>query len=69
MILLHAGVDSRRFVIPPGVRALPWRRLIDTAAAGTDDVHPDLDGPPPPADGSVELESRSLVVYVARDEL
>ena len=68
LILMHAGSDPRQFLIPYVVRNFPWRRFIDTAAESPADVFPELDGPPPPATGLVELEGRSLVCYVARDE-
>ena len=68
LILLHAGCDPRQFLIPHVVRSFAWRRFVDTAADSPDDVYPELDGPPPPATGLVQLEGRSLVCYVARDE-
>ena len=33
------------------------------------DIYPDLQGPPSPADGLVLVEGRSLLCYVARDEV
>jgi glycogen operon protein len=48
-------------------RGLPWRQFINTAARPPADIYPDLEGPEPPADGSLTLEARSLVCYVAPD--
>jgi hypothetical protein len=42
---------------------------VNTAAPSPRDVYPELDGPSPPADWVVELEGRSMAVYVARDEV
>jgi len=68
LMMLHAGESPARFVIPPLVRGLNWWLLVDTSARPPQDIYPGLDGPSPPADGRVELEGRSLVCYVARDE-
>ena len=65
MLLLHAGPTPRTFTIPPPVRAIAWRQFINTAAPPPADIHPQLDGPAPPASGMLELESRSLVCFVA----
>ncbi len=69
LLMFHAEADPRRFTIPPIARALAWRQFIDTAAAAPADIYPDLNGPAPPADGLLELAGRSLVCYVAPDEL
>jgi len=63
----HAGAEPREFHLPAVVREIPWRLFINTAAEPPGDVYPKLDGPPPPPDGTVPLESRSLVCYVASD--
>ena len=70
LILAHAGGSPQKFVFPKVVAdlflvavhqyRLPPRRKTSI---------PNLDGPAPPADWTVELESRSLVCYVARDEV
>jgi hypothetical protein len=65
--MCHAGVDPCRFAIPEIVRRLPWRLFINTAVKAPGDIYPKLDGPPPPPDGHVMLEARSLVCYVAPD--
>ena len=69
LILFHAGADSHPFPIPELARRFTWWQFIDTAAESPADVYPGLDGPAPPSDGLVRLEGRSLVCYVARDEL
>ena len=67
MILIHAGSDSRHFTLPHAVRNLEWRLLLNTAADSPDDIHPQLDGPPPPQNNVVTMEPRSMLVYVSRD--
>jgi isoamylase len=69
LMMFHAGEKPQRFMIPPLARSLAWRLLINTAAESPADIYPELGGPAPPADDPVELEARSLVCYVARDEL
>jgi len=69
LMMFHAGSDPQRFYVPPIARRLLWRLLIDTAAKYPRDMYPGRNGPPPAADGIVELEGRSLVCFVARDEL
>jgi len=67
LMMFHSAPEPRRFVVPEIARRLPWRRLIDTAARCPADIYPDFDGPAINGDGSVLLEGRSVVVYVARD--
>jgi len=69
LIFMHAGVEPKRFHIPVPARDLHWRMFINTAADSPKDIHPDLDGPIPPADGTVILESRSLVCFVCPEEM
>ncbi|OHB70939.1 MAG: glycogen debranching enzyme GlgX [Planctomycetes bacterium RBG_13_63_9] len=69
LLMFHAGSEPRQFAFPGPVRSLRWRQFVNTAADSPADVYPDLDGPALPPEGIVELESRSLVCYVARDEL
>jgi len=69
LILMHAGNEPRRMTIPHIVQPYQWRQFIDTAAESPADVYPELDGPAPPPDGIVAMEGRSLVCYVARDEI
>ena len=66
LMLIHAGTDSRHFVLPPIARNLAWRQFLNTAAESPGDIFPALDGPAP-ASGVVTMEARSMVVYVARD--
>ena len=60
-----ANRRSSRFRRSP--QALDWRLFVNTAARSPQDIYPDLKGPPP-ADGLVELEGRSLMCFVAADE-
>ena len=68
LMLFHAGVDARHFTLPTPARGLDWRLFLNTAADSPNDIYPELDGPPPPDNGIITLEARSMVVYVARDK-
>ena len=68
MILLHAGGSPQKFVIPKIARAVSWWLFLNTAVPSPQDVYPRLDGPPPPLDWTVDMESRSMMCYIARDE-
>ena len=67
LLMCHPGAEPREFQLPAVVREIPWRRFVNTAADPPGDVHPELDGPSPPPEGNLTLESRSLVCYVAPD--
>lgn len=69
LMLIHAGTDSRHFILPQSIRNLQWRLLLNTAAESPDDIHPSLDGPPSPPNNVVTMEPRSMIVYVARNAL
>ncbi len=69
LMMFHAGAEPQRFTMPPLARGLPWRLFINTAAESPGDIYPDLDGPAPPPDDAIQLESRSLVCYIARDKV
>jgi glycogen operon protein len=45
MIMLHAGNQPQRFVIPPPAATLTWRHFIDTSAEPPHDIDPDAHGP------------------------
>ncbi len=68
LIMSHAGVDPCRFTLPESIRRLPWKLFINTANKAPDDIYPKLDGPAPPSDGALMLDSRSLVCYIAADK-
>ena len=67
LILIHAGTDARHFTLPSLARGIAWRLFLNTAADETADIYPSLDGPSAPVNDVVTMESRSTVVYVARD--
>ena len=69
LIMLHAAAEPCKFVIPKIAKPHPWRMFVNTAAPTPRDIYPDLEGPPAPADGMVLVEGRSLICYVARDEV
>jgi glycogen operon protein len=63
MIMLHAGNDRQRFVVPPPAANINWRLFVNTAAPSPDDIRPAADGPGP---GNEQiLEPHSLRCYVA----
>jgi glycogen operon protein len=64
MLMLHAGGDPHRFVIPVAATKLNWRLFVDTAAEAPHDIYPAADGPSPGSDPIV-LEPHSLHCYVA----
>jgi len=68
LIVLHSSGASQKFVFPKIVRSYNWRQFVNTGAPSPKDIYPDLNGPTPATDWTVELESRSLVCYIARDE-
>ncbi|MBN1590514.1 MAG: glycogen debranching protein GlgX [Pirellulales bacterium] len=67
LLLCHAGDQPRAFTLPPITKTIRWQTLLNTAARSPEDIYPELDGPPPPGDGIVEMESRSMVCFVASD--
>jgi glycogen operon protein len=67
LVLCHAGVEPREFILPKAIRRLEWRTFVNTGLEPPDDIHPDLDGPPPPSAGPVVLDSRSFVCFAAVD--
>jgi glycogen operon protein len=69
LIMLHAGSEPYKFTIPKIARGYAWWLFIDTAAHSPRDIYPDLKGPSPPASGVVQLEGRSLMCFVAREEI
>ena len=68
LLFIHTGTDARHFIVPAPARNLAWRLFLNTAADSPDNIYPSLDGPPETANGVVTLESRSMAVYLARDE-
>jgi glycogen operon protein len=64
MIMLHAGNQPHRFVVPSAAANLNWRLFINTAAPAPADIYPDADGPAPGGEPMV-LENHSLRCYVA----
>ncbi len=65
MLMLNPNAQPRDFVVPELVRAIKWRRFINTAAASPEDIFTDFDGPPPPVRGPILLAERSLVCFLA----
>ncbi len=68
LLLCHAGADARRFVIPKIASKLKWSIFVNTGEETPADIYPDLDGPAPPAHGTLQLEGRSMMVLIAPDE-
>lgn len=68
LMCFHAAPEPRTFTVPRAALGLPWRLFIQTAAPPPQDIYPELNGPPLPADGRIRLEGRSFVCYVALAE-
>lgn len=68
LLMLNPSTKPIEFVVPELVRAIRWRRFIDTAATAPGDIFPRLDGPAPPVQGPMLLPERSLVCFVASDD-
>ncbi|MEM9353943.1 MAG: glycogen debranching protein GlgX [Planctomycetota bacterium] len=64
MMMLHAGQSDAQFVVPPIVQKVAWRRFIDTSQPTPGDIHPEADGPSPPASGRLTLKHHTMVCYV-----
>jgi glycogen operon protein len=64
ILLVHAGPDAQKFVLPPSAKGIRWRLFIDTFAETPADIFPDVNGPPPPK-GPIRLEHHSLRCYVS----
>ena len=67
LIFTNADSISHKFTMPEVVRDMHWRLFIDTAADSPTDIYPELNGPAPSKKGVVNVESRSLVCYLAMD--
>jgi isoamylase len=65
MLLLHPGGGTQRFAIPNELRKLPWRLFLDTSQTAPQDVYPDVDGPPLPAKGELQLIHHTTMCFVA----
>ncbi len=66
LLMFNGTGQTRNFTIPEPTRGIPWSLLINTAAESPDDIYPDLTGPAAPPNRQIELEYRSLQVYVDR---
>ena len=55
MLMLNPIGQARDFVIPELVRTIKWRKFIDTAAESPPTFIPELDGPEPPLQGTIEI--------------
>jgi glycogen operon protein len=66
LMMLHGGIQPRRFVVPAIARTIPWRLFVDTAAESPKDIYPDLDGPKAPGSGHMMLLDRSARVYISQ---
>jgi glycogen operon protein len=64
MIMLHAGREPQKYVVPPAVANLGWRLFVDTGADSPHDIFPEADGPAPSHE-PLMLEAHSLRCYVA----
>jgi glycogen operon protein len=68
LLMFNANYQPRRFLLPPVVHERRWKLFLDTAADTPKDVYPKYDGPAPPASGVLELDGKSVRVYVADEK-
>ena len=68
LLLVNPSGKSRRFILPPVVKGIPWRLFIDTNAKPPKDVYPQLGGPLLNPSRSVELNHHSLKCFVAANK-
>ena len=70
LIMFHAGAEPHKFVDSEDRPKLSTGGSSSTRRrASPHDIYPDLQGPSPPAKGVVELVGRSLMCFVAPDEI
>jgi glycogen operon protein len=67
LLLVNPSGRSRRFILPPVAKGIPWRLFIDTNATPPLDVYPQLDGPLLGPLKSVTLDQHSLQCFVASE--
>ena len=65
MILFNSNYRPRRFLIPTHAKERRWRLFLDSSAEPPRDIHAKCDGPSPPNSGVLELEGKSVRLYVA----
>ncbi|MEX0867487.1 MAG: glycogen debranching protein GlgX, partial [Pirellulales bacterium] len=65
LIMVHAGVLPRDFMLPVAARSLDWRLLIDTSAESPNDFFQLGRGPRISRGRKITLMDRTLVCYVA----
>ena len=64
LFLINSTPERREFILPPVAKGTRWRLFFDTAMDAPNDVHPDIDGPPPPASQRMMRDYRSFSCYV-----
>ncbi len=67
LLLINATHESKLFLLPEPTRGLRWREFINTSAESPLDIHPELDGPFAPSNRQIEVQYRSLQVFVAEE--
>ena len=65
LLMLNSSSAGCRFMIPTIARSRNWQLFIDTSLDSPKDIHPDLDGPPLPDNGSYTLPQKAMAVYIA----
>ncbi|MEX2167972.1 MAG: glycogen debranching protein GlgX [Pirellulales bacterium] len=65
MMMLHAGSQPQKFVVPETARHIRWRLFIDTAADAPGDIYPQANGPLIDSTKPITLEHHSMRCYVA----
>ncbi len=65
LLLFNGTGEEMQFSLPEQTRGLRWSLLINSDGAAGEDIYPELNGPPSPANRKVQLIYRSLRAYVA----
>ena len=65
VMMFNSTGEDRHQQLPAIGRGMKWNLFLDTAGDAPNDIFPDLDGPMPPSNRSVEMPCHSMKVYVS----
>ena len=65
LLMLNSSSAGCRFMIPTIARSREWQMFIDTSLESPNDIHPDLNGPALPENGSYILPQKAMAVFIA----
>ncbi len=67
MIMINGGAEPRDYTVPAPALRIPWRLLVDTAAAAPRDIFGPGEGPALAVSNRMRLEGRSIVCFESAD--